>query len=83
MVFPCSLYRRQQGGDYNISTSSETKRLMLAVFQIAVSTDLELLRLKGSHGAPEYHLGPHIKQNYLCHSSTALARSGNSLKGSR
>lgn len=43
MVFPCSLYRRQQGGDYNISTSSETKRLMLAVFQIAVSTDLELL----------------------------------------
>lgn len=81
MVFLCSLYKRQQGGGYKMTTSSEAKRLMLALFPIAMSMDLELLPLKGRHRAPKYHSGPHIKLTYdttLQH----LQGVGNSLKGS-
>lgn len=48
-----------------ISTSSNAKRVVLALFLIAMSTDLELLPLKGRHRAPEDHSGPYIKQTYL------------------
>lgn len=71
MVFPYSTESKK--GE---ATSSKGKRLMLALFLIAMSGDLELLLLKGRHGAPEYHSGPHMQQTYLRHSSAALARGG-------